>query len=78
MYNTICYPTIKTLVYTVPIAGIVLVFVVSFVALPTWLRIALLAFALVMIFTVAFIAVGIEQKAGHYECQNCGHRYVPT
>jgi len=29
-------------------------------------------------FTVAFIAVGIEQKAGYYECQNCHHRYVPT
>ncbi len=60
------------------LAGIVLVFVAAFVAMPAWLRIALLAFALVMIFTVAFIAVGIEQKAGYYECQNCGHRYVPT
>ena len=46
--------------------------------MPVWLRVVLLAFALVMIFTVAFIAVGIEQKAGYYECQGCGHRYVPT
>ena len=60
------------------IAGLVMVFVASFVAMPTWLRIALIAFALVLIFTVAFIAVGIEQKAGYYECRNCGHRYVPT
>ena len=60
------------------IAGLVMVFVASFVAMPAWLRIALIAFALAMIFTVAFIAVGIEQKAGYYECQNCGHRYVPT
>ena len=60
------------------IAGLVMVFVASFVAMPTWLRIALIAFALVLIFTVAFIAVGIEQKAGYYECQKCGHRYVPT
>ncbi|WP_334309272.1 helix-turn-helix domain-containing protein [Porcincola intestinalis] len=37
----------------------------------------LIVFALVMIFAVAFIAVGIEQKAGYYECQNCHHRYVP-
>ena len=60
------------------LAGLVLVFVACLVAMPMWLRVVLLAFALVMIFTVAFIAVGIEQKAGYYECQSCGHRYVPT
>ncbi|MGE9874752.1 helix-turn-helix domain-containing protein [Hornefia butyriciproducens] len=60
------------------IAGLVMVFVASFIEMPVWLRIVLIVFALVMIFTVAFIAVGIEQKAGYYECQNCHHRYVPT
>ena len=56
----------------------VMIFVVSFVEMPTWLRLVLLAFALAMIFAIAFIAVGIEQKAGYYACQKCGHRYVPT
>ena len=60
------------------IAGLIMVFVASYIEMPVWLRIALVVFALVMIFTVAFIAVGIEQKAGYYECRNCGHRYVPT
>lgn len=60
------------------IAGLAMCFIASFVDMPTWLRIFLIAFSLVMIFVVAFIAVGIEQKAGYYECQNCGHRYVPT
>ena len=60
------------------IAGLIMVFVASFIEMPVWLRIALIVFALIMIFAVAFIAVGIEQKAGYYECQNCGHRYVPT
>ena len=60
------------------IAGAVIVFVASFIEMPTWLRTVLIVFALVMIFTVAFIAVGIEQKAGYYECRNCRHRYVPT
>ena len=60
------------------LAGLVMVFVASFVEMPPWLRTVLIAFALVMIFAVAFIAVGIEQKAGYYECQKCGHRYVPT
>ena len=60
------------------LAGLVTVFVASFVEMPAWLRGLLIAFALVMIFAVAFIAVGIEQKAGYYKCQKCGHRYVPT
>ncbi len=58
--------------------GIVLVFVAAFAPMPAWLRALLIVFALVMIFTVAFMAVGIEQKAGYYACQSCGHRYVPT
>ena len=60
------------------LAGIVLVFVASFIAMPAWLRSTLIVFAAAMIVTVAFLAVGIEQKAGYYVCQNCGHRYVPT
>ena len=60
------------------LAGITMVFVASFIQMPAWLRIALVAFALAVIFAVAFLAVGIEQKAGYYECQKCGHRYVPT
>ena len=60
------------------LAGLVMVFVASFVEMPAWLRTVLIAFALVTIFAVAFIAVGIEQKAGYYECQKCGHRYVPA
>jgi len=31
-----------------------------------------------MILAVAFMAVGIEQKAGYYECQKCHDRHVPT
>ena len=60
------------------IAGLVMVFVASLVEMSTWLRIVLIAFAIVMIFAVAFIAVWIETKAGYYECQHCHHRYVPT
>ena len=65
---------------TIPtvIAGVGMVYVASFIEMPMWLRIVILAFALIMIFMVAFIAVGIEQKAGYYECQCCHHRYVPT
>lgn len=60
------------------IAGLVMAFVASYIEMPVWLRIVLIVFVFVMIFTVAFIAVGIEQMAGYYECQHCHHRYVPT
>ncbi len=60
------------------IAGLVMCAVAAYVEMSVWLRIFLIVFALVMIVAVAFIAVGIEQKAGYYECQNCQHKYVPT
>ncbi len=66
------------IVFPAVLAGFALVFVACFVSMPMWLRVVLLTFVLVMIFAVAFIAVGIEQKAGYYECRSCGHRYVPT
>ena len=66
------------IVFPSVIAAFVMVFIASFVEMPVWLRIALIAFAFVMLFSVAFIAVGIEQKAGYYECQKCHDRHVPT
>lgn len=59
-------------------AGFVMCGVAAYADLPVWTRVLLITFALVMILIVAFIAVGIEQKAGYYECRNCHHRYVPT
>lgn len=60
------------------IAGFAMCVVAAYVDMPTWIRGFIIAFAVVMIFAVAFIAVGIEQKAGYYECQHCHHRQVPT
>lgn len=60
------------------IVGLCIIFVASFLEMPAWIRIVLICFVLVMVFAVVFVAVGIEQKAGYYECQNCQHRYVPT
>ena len=59
------------------IAGLVICVVAAYADLPVGIRIGLITFAFVLIFAVAFIAVGIEQKAGYYECQICRHRYVP-
>ncbi len=60
------------------VAGLVMCFIASFVEMPAGLRIGIIAFALLMIIAVAFIAVGIEQKAGYYECQKCFDRHIPT
>ena len=60
------------------LAGLIMCVVAAYVKMPIWIRVALIVFAFVMILAVAFIAVGIEQKAGYYECQKCHDRHVPT
>ena len=60
------------------IAALVLCGVAAYVEMPTGLRAGLIAFAAVLVVAVAFIAVGIEQKAGYYECQVCFDRHIPT
>ena len=46
--------------------------------LPLWTMITLISIGTVMFFMSCFFALRIEQKAGYYECKECGHRYVPT
>ena len=46
--------------------------------LPLWTMITLISIGAVMFFASCFFALRIEQKAGYYECKECGHRYVPT
>ena len=60
------------------LAGFVMCGVAAYVEMPAWCRVVFIIFALAMILIVAFIAVGIEQKAGYYECQKCHDRHVPT
>ena len=55
-----------------------MVFIASFVEMPTWLRILLIAIGVVQFFVACFFALRIEQKAGYYECAKCHHKYVPT
>ena len=55
-----------------------LVFVASFVEMPSWIRILLIIIGIIPLFPAMFIALRIEQIAGYYECGKCHHRYVPT
>lgn len=57
---------------------IILVFVASYINMPTWLRIFLIVFGLIhTIFGIHFCIV-IEKDAGFYECQHCHNKYIPT
>lgn len=75
----------KRLLFTEIIVGILssiilfsLVFTVSFADMQDWLRLVIILIGM-MIFSVGIaVAIRIEQKAGYYKCQNCGHAYVPS
>ena len=60
------------------ISALLIVLLAAFIDMPIVWRVLLIVFAALMVFVMAFIAVGIEQKAGYYECQHCHHRYIPT
>lgn len=47
-------------------------------ALENWQRLLLTFSGFIPAFVGFFFTVKIEQVAGYYECQKCGHRYVPT
>ncbi len=75
----------KRLLFTEIIVGLLsgiilfgLVFTASFADMQDWLRLVIILIGL-MIFSVGIaVAIRIEQKAGYYKCQNCGHAYVPS
>ena len=60
------------------ITFLTLVFVASFIDMQSWLRILLILIGFVTFFTSCCFAIGIEQKAGYYKCNECNHKYVPT
>lgn len=60
------------------IAGFVIFGIAAYADIPTGLKAGLIVFGMVLILAVAFVAVGIEQKAGYYECQKCHDRHIPT
>ncbi len=56
------------------IASIIIVNVVS---MEEWLSAAIVLTSLIPLLIAAPFALKIEQKAGYYECQKCGHRHIP-
>lgn len=55
-----------------------MILIAALIEMQDWTRILLIVFGFAVFLTGVFIAVRLEQIAGYYECQKCGHRYVPT
>ena len=54
------------------------ILIFKYANLPLWAMITMLVVAAIIFFGGCFFALRIEQKAGYYECKECGHRYVPS
>ena len=50
----------------------------QYLGLPVWAMILMMVVGFVVFMVAILFCVLIEQKAGYYECKECGHRYVPT
>ena len=55
-----------------------LVIFASYVEMKEWLRVLLILIGSAPLVVAIPFMLKIEQVAGYYECQKCGHRYVPT
>lgn len=51
--------------------------VASFAPMEEWLRIVLLCVGFVPLLIALPFLIKIEQTAGYYHCEECGHKYVP-
>ena len=64
--------------YTSSVSFFVLIFIASFIEMPSWVRILLIVLGLVLFAYGVGNCIKIEQTAGYYECKHCHHRYVPS
>ncbi|MBE6947616.1 MAG: helix-turn-helix transcriptional regulator [Ruminococcaceae bacterium] len=55
-----------------------LMIIASFAPMEDWLRITLIVIGMLPIAISCPFLLRIEQVAGYYECQKCGHRSIPT
>ncbi|MBR4801019.1 MAG: helix-turn-helix transcriptional regulator [Clostridia bacterium] len=54
------------------------ILIAGLVAMPLWARILVGVGAWILFFVGIAFAIRIEQKAGYYQCPDCGHKYVPN
>ena len=59
-------------------AFLVILGVAAYANMADDIRYIIIVAAAIPFFAVMFVLLGIEQKAGYYECAKCHHKYVPT
>ena len=52
--------------------------IAAYAQMEDWLRFVIIGIGVLPLLVALPVLIAIEQKAGYYECQACGHRYVPT
>lgn len=57
---------------------LVLVFVASFIEMPSVIRVLLIIIGSIIFLLGIINAIVIEQTAGYYECDICHHKYIPS
>ena len=56
---------------------LVLCVIAAYAPIEDWLRIVLIVIGFLPILILTPFMIKIEQTAGYYECNECGHRYIP-
>jgi len=64
--------------YTSSITFLVMVFVASFVEMPAWVRVLMIAVGASAFAFGMTNCLKIEREAGYYECPECGETYIPS
>lgn len=64
--------------FTSSIAFIILIFIASYLDMPTLIRILLIIASIIIFIVGVFYALRIERIAGYYECSKCKHKFIPT
>lgn len=52
--------------------------IAAYAQIEDWLRILLIVIGMVQTIIACPFMLKIEQTAGYYKCEKCGHRYIPT
>ncbi len=55
-----------------------IILIVSYLSMSGKIRLAIIIADVLLFLVTAFFMLGIEQKAGFYECKKCGHKYIPS
>lgn len=54
------------------------VLIASYFQMPLGLKIGIIALGFILFFAGCIYALRLEQVAGYYKCEKCGHTYVPS